>query len=134
MQAMRWSKPIVASIAASVATLGVGCEPKFVPQPLPELVVAREPGAILVRELRLLPGESMIWDVSLHGLTIGRAELVAGADEVRSRFKTGGLAASVASVRHDLVTGLDRAAARAAAEHETLVFDGETKHFEATFD
>src|SRR5262245_44588625 len=117
-----------------VAVCLAGCEPPLAHQPLPELAAARAPTPLIVRELRLPPGESLIWSVSLHGLTIGRVELVVGPDEVHSRFRTGGLASSVASVRHDLVTGLDRTAARASTEHETLVVDGETTEVSAAFD
>jgi hypothetical protein len=120
--------PIVAALWLA------GCEPPLARQTLPELAAVRAPAAIAVRELRMPAGESLIWSVSLHGLTIGRAELVAGADEIRSRFRTGGLASSVASVRHDLITAVDRAAARAATERETLVVDGETTEVSATFD
>lgn len=116
--------PRAASILAALAL--AGCEPPLARQTLPELAVARAPAAITVHELRMPAGETLIWEVSVHGLTIGRAELVSGADEIRSRFKTGGLASSVSSVRHDLVTGIDRGAARATTERETLVVDGET--------
>src|SRR5262245_51668953 len=90
-----------------LALAAPGCEPPLIPQPLPALAAARAPIAIAVRALHLAPGESLIWDVSMHGLTIGRAELVTGDGEVRSRFKTGGLASSFASLRHELVTELD---------------------------
>src|SRR5262245_30170786 len=112
----------------------LGCEPRFVPTPLPELAAAREPRAIAVRALRLAPGETMIWDVSMHGLTIGRAELVVGASDARSAFRTAGLASSIASVKHELITGLDRANAAAASQTETLVLDGATTRADVTFD
>ena len=120
--------------AVLVALYLAGCEPPLAHQALPELAAAARAPAPLAARLRLPPGESLIWTVSLHGLTIGRVELVTGPDEVHSRFRTGGLASSVASVRHDLVTGLDRAAARASTERETLVVDGETTDVSATFD
>jgi hypothetical protein len=112
----------------------LACEPQLVPTPLPPLAVARAPVAIDVGTLGLHPGEAMIWDVALRGMTIGRAELVVGDTDVRSRFKTGGLASAFASARHEMVTRLDRAAERPSSGSETLVVDGETRRVEVVFE
>ena len=107
----------------------------FPVRPLPELVVARSPVApIAVRELVLVPQEKMIWDVHWKGLTVGRVELAVGADDVHSRFQTGAIVSTMTSVHHELATVLDRAAARPASLHETLVMDGEAKTIDAAFD
>lgn len=104
-------------------------------QPLPELV-APQPAAepIAVSELLLVPEERMMWDVHWKGLTIGRIELTVGANEVHSRFQTGKLISSVTSIQHELATVLDRTAARAHSQHETLAVDGEARTIDATFD
>ncbi len=115
-----------------VMTAG-GCgEPRIVMKPLPELVVQAPRSAITVPELLLIPGESLIWDVHWHGLTIGRAELVVTETEARSKFKTGRLVSSVANVEHELTTILDRNAALPQAMTERIV-EGETQRFEAQF-
>ncbi len=110
----------------------IGCAaPHFHSQPLPELVAVAKAKPAAALPLLLTPNERMIWDVSAHGMTIGRVELLVGAIDVRSSFSTTGLASAFASAHHELATQLDRAAARATAMSETLVFDGETSHSEA---
>jgi hypothetical protein len=103
-------------------------------KPLPELVMAQKAVAVTVKELLLVPNETMIWDVHAQGLTIGRAELVVGDTDVHSKFKTGTLASAFSSVHYELTTVLDRAAARPSSATETLEIDGDTKHYEASFD
>jgi hypothetical protein len=111
------------------------CERPFPAKPLPELVAASAPTtALAVPELLLAPGEKMIWDVYLQGLTIGRAELVVGTTDVNSRFRTNSLASSFASARHELATTLDRRGARPRSGSETLELDGETRQISAAFD
>ena len=102
---------------------------------LPGLAAGRPPmTALAVPELLLPPGEKMIWDVYLQGLTIGRAELVVGVNDVHSRFRTNALASSFASARHELATLLDRGAARPRSGAETLDLDGESRQSSAAFD
>ncbi len=108
-----------------------GCAaPHFHSQGLPELAVVAKAKPAAAIPLLLTPNERMIWDVSAHGMTIGRVELLVGALDVRSSFTTTGLASTFASAHHELATQLDRAAARPTAMSETLVFDGETSHAE----
>ncbi|MDB4954988.1 MAG: hypothetical protein JWO36_2557 [Myxococcales bacterium] len=121
------------NIAAVVWLASCG-ETHIIAKPLPELVIAQKAQAVHATELLLRPSESMIWDVHAQGLTIGRAELVVGTDDVHSRFKTGTLASAFSSVDYELTTVLDRPAARPSSASETLQIDGETKHFEASFD
>lgn len=103
--------------------------------PLPELVTPGAPAApIAVRELLLVPGERMIWDVHWKGLTVGKIELDVDGDAVHSRFRTGAVVSTVASIDHELATDLDRPGARAASQHEVLAVDGETRTIDAVFD
>ena len=109
-----------------------GCSaPHFHSQPLPELATAQKAKPAVALPLMLTPGERMIWDVSAHGMTIGRVELLVGAIDVRSSFSTTGLASTFASAHHELATQLDRANAQATAMSESLQFDGETSKTEA---
>jgi len=121
-------------LTMAVAVLA-GCrDPRIVMKPLPELVAGVARAALAAGELLLIPGESMIWDVHWHGLTIGRAELVVTEREVRSRFKTGRLASSFANVEFELTTILDRSTALPYAASERVVEDGETLRLEPKFD
>ena len=118
----------------AIVILLLGCGDRLRVAPLPELVVARTPPSeIAVRQLWLVPGEHLIWEVHAGGIAIGRAELDVGATEARSRFATDSLAGALMSVRDELSTTLDRAAARATASTETLELGGETERFDATF-
>ena len=92
------------AMRAAIVVVLCACEPTLPPPKLPELVVSQEPRAIAVSELRLRPGEMMIWDIHAQGFTIARAELEVRAGEVTSRFKTGKLASSFARVSHHLTT------------------------------
>lgn len=112
-----------------------GCAgPHLNHQALPELAAPAKVAQAQVIPLMLGTGERMIWDVSAHGMTIGRVELVVGAMDVRSSFNTTGIAAAFANAHHELATQLDRQAARATAMSETLVVDGETKQSEGALD
>lgn len=114
----------------------VGCTGPsgFRPAPLPELVAPRATIKQLApHELVLAAGEHLIFDVHLHGMTIGRAELDVGDTEVRSRFKTDSLAEMVMTVDHELTTMLDRGAARAGASVESITVDGQHHQFEASW-
>jgi hypothetical protein len=122
-------------LALCLAVVAAGCsEPRIVMKPLPELVVGAPRIALAPAELLLIPGESMIWDVHWHGLTIGRAELVVTEGDVKSRFKTGRIVSSVANVQHELTTILDRPGALPHAASERVVEDGETTQLEASFE
>jgi len=130
--------PVLLSLSLSLSLSGLaacGHDTGFPIRPLPELVVAQPPTApIAVRELVLIPQEKMIWDVQWKGLTIGRVELAVGDDDVHSRFQTGAIVSTMTSVHHELATALDRAGARPASQHETLVVDGDTRTIDAAFD
>ena len=103
----------------------------FKPAPLPPLVAAKAPEKpIAPHELLLVPGEHMIYEVHLHGITVGRVELTVGDTEVTSHFQTDSLAAALATVHHDLSTVIDRGNARAVIGSEQLVIGSETKHFD----
>ena len=119
-----------AVLACLAACTGGG----FRPAPLPDLVVAKATiEQLRPHELLLVPGEHLIWDVHLHGMTIGRAELEVGDTEVRSRFTTDSLADMVMSVSHELTTMVDRGSARAGASVEIATLEGKTHQFEASW-
>jgi hypothetical protein len=108
------------------------CEPNLALKPLPDLVAAPKPAAARTeRQLLLVPGEALIWDVHWKGFTIARAELVVGDHEVSSRVKTGKLASSLASLLHEATSTIGPT--RATAVRETFVIDGETTHVTASF-
>ncbi|CAN5738623.1 hypothetical protein BH11MYX3_BH11MYX3_32450 [soil metagenome] len=112
-----------------------GARSRFRPPVLPELVMTVRPSApIVASELRLIPGERMIWDVQAKGFSVARAELVVGDSDVTSRVETGVLASTVTSLRHELVTTLDRERVRTHRAHETLVLEGKTTIIDAVFD
>jgi hypothetical protein len=112
----------------------VACgESHLVAPPLPELVTAQKAEAAVVKELLLVPNETMIWDVHAQGVTIGRAELVVGDGDVHSRFKTGTLASAFSTVRYELTTVLDRAASRPTSASETIEVDGDRKQYDVAF-
>jgi uncharacterized protein DUF3108 len=118
----------VACVAACTGPAG------FHPAALPELVPSKallKP--IAAPALLLAPGEHLIYDVHVHGMTIGRAEIEVGDTEVRSRFKTDSLAEMVMSVEHELTTMLDRGGARAGASVEMATIGGEVHHFETSW-
>jgi hypothetical protein len=106
----------------------VACVDSKLPvQPLPDLVTERAPrAAAAIDQLRLTAGERMIWDVYVHGLVIGRAELIVDDNEIRSDFATRDLAKALFSVHHALTTVLARTHDRAERSVETLVLDGAT--------
>ena len=107
----------------------------FRPIALPELVAAHPADrAITARELLLIPAEHLIWEVHLHGMTVGRVELEVNDTEVHSRFQTDTLASAVMSVHHELATVLDREHARPRSSSETFSVGGETNHYDAVFD
>lgn len=70
----------------------------------------------------LPPGEQTSWQVFFQNIAIGKAELVIGARDARTTFRTGRLASALASVRYEQVTGF--ADGRVASIHEDLEVDG----------
>jgi hypothetical protein len=122
----------------SVVTLAlVACaEPHVVMKPLPPLQAPAPPSVareIVVHELGLERGEHWIWDVQMKGLSIGRIELVVGEQQIESHFRTNPLASMVASIEHDLVTVVDRAAARPQTSSERLELAGKLRQFSTQF-
>jgi hypothetical protein len=108
------------------------CEPNLAHKPLPDLVAApKSTAARTERQLLLVRGETLIWDVHWKGFTIARAELVVGDREVSSRVKTGKLASSLASILHEATSTLEPT--RATSVRERFVIDGETTHVVASF-
>jgi len=118
---------------AALALLAACGEPHLIPRPLPELVAPPPTVIATAGGLELPPGESLIWEVRAQGMTIGRAELVVHGDEVHSRFATDDLASMFSRVSYELVTTLDRAAARPIAAAEVVSVDGETTRRSARF-
>jgi hypothetical protein len=117
---MRWMPlPLLAALSCTSSHLS--------PRPLPPLVAATpaKPAPVVAHALRLDPGDHWAWDVQLGGVSIGRAELVVGERDVRSRFQTSKLASAFATVRAEDVTVLDRAAAVPVAATEQLDLDGD---------
>ena len=72
----------------------------------------------------MLPAEQTSWSVFLGSVQIGRAHLVVDARTARSEFATNALASIIEPVRYQLVTLLDRRAAR------EIVTTGATKTYE----
>jgi hypothetical protein len=109
-------------------------EPAYKPRPLPPLVAptpAAELEAIEVGELGFHPGERLVWEVRLRGMTIGRVEVDVDEHEIHSRFATGTLASAVANVEHDLVTALD--GIRPHDTRERLELDGKLRQFTTSY-
>jgi hypothetical protein len=112
-----------------LASCGTGAS--FKPVPLPPLVAAKPVDhPLAAHELLLVAGEHMIYEVHLHGITVGKVELSIGETEVESHFQTDSIAAALATVHHDLSTVLDRGNARAGIGSEQLVIGDEAKHFD----
>jgi hypothetical protein len=129
------------SLVAVGCLIGCGNPSAFHPAKLPDLVVSQASIKQLVpRELLFVPGEHLVWDVHLHGMTIGRAELEVGDTpnspgiEIRSRFKTDSLASMVMTVSHELSTIVPRGTARPGSSSELFASNTENHHYEATFD
>jgi hypothetical protein len=111
----------------------IGCSgPSFTPAALPQLaaVDATKPQLLHVPKLLLEPGEHFAFNVRLHGIEIGRAELDVTATQAASKFKTNDVAGAFATVQDEATTTLDRVGARAAASTEVLIVDGDTKTFD----
>lgn len=122
---------VIAVVFATACAHGPG----FAPKPLPELVATGSPlGPLDSRNFVLDGGESFAWNVQFQGLSIGRAEISVGDQEVRSRFETNALASSFARVKYELVSVIDRNAHRPIGAFETAELDGESQTTNATFD
>lgn len=129
------SLPLLGAAALLGAPACGGGGPGVPLRPLPELVIPPAPAAPLTPSTLLLaPQEKLLWDVHWKGLTIGRIELAVDGDVVNSRFQTGSVVSTVARVRHELSTALDRAGARPASQLETLSVNGEERTVAAIFD
>ena len=103
----------------------------FKPAALPDLVAAKPvEHPIVSHELLLVPGEHMIYEVHLHGITVGKFEMEVGETEVTSHFQTDSIAAAFANAHHDLSTVLDRTTATPTIASESLVIGDDTKHFD----
>ncbi|MEO9182952.1 MAG: hypothetical protein ABI467_05660 [Kofleriaceae bacterium] len=112
-----------------LASCGTGAS--FKPAALPPLVAATPVDhPIAPHELLLVPGEHLIYEVHVHGITVGRLEMSIGETEVESHFQTDNIAAALATVHHDLTTVLDRGNARATIGSEQLVVGDDAKHFD----
>jgi len=122
-------RPIL--LACLVACTGPsGFRPAALPELMPSLSSTKQ---LAPKQLVLVPGEHLIYDVHVHGMTIGRVELEVGDTQVRSKFKTDALAEMVMSVDHELTTMLDRDGARAGASIEMATISGEVHHFETSW-
>ena len=119
----------------AVAIVLAGCEPHLVLKPLPPLARPQAPHAhaIVVHDIGLEPGEHWRWDVQVGGMSVGRIELAVGDTEVTSHFKTDGLASMFTHVEHELVTVIDRDAARPATSEEKLERGGKARQFSTQF-
>jgi hypothetical protein len=103
----------------------------FKPTTLPELVAAKpSDGPIAPHEIMMVDGEHMIYEVHLHGITIGKLDLSVGPMEVTSHFQTESIAGALASAHHDLTTLIDRTAGTATTATEQLVVNDEAKTFD----
>ncbi len=123
------------AVLAVVFTTACAHGPGFEPKPLPELVATGSPlGPLDTKNYVLDGGESFAWNVQFQGLSIGRAEIAVGDQEVRSRFETNALASSFARVKYELVSVIDRDAHRPIGANEISELDGEATTTNATFD
>ncbi|HEY4057849.1 MAG TPA: DUF3108 domain-containing protein [Kofleriaceae bacterium] len=119
----------------SLPLLACGPAVGFAPKPLPDLVATTSTlGPLAAKDLVLNTGESLAWDVSVQGLSIGRAEMAIGEQEVRTRFETNMLASAVAKAKYDLVTVIDRTAQRPIGANENIEVGGERTSTNASFD
>jgi hypothetical protein len=116
---------------AIAVVLLCACESTLPPHARPLLVAPDQPRAIRVDELRLSPGEFLIWDIHAQGFTIARAELEVADGKVFSRVRTGRLASTFARVSHDLTTRFG--AGRALHAIEMLDVDGDRTSMTARF-
>jgi Protein of unknown function (DUF3108) len=107
------------------------CEPGLPTRPLPELVKPAVPTAIRVPAMLFVPGETLVWNVSAKGFTLGRAEFSVEGTEVHSRFATGRLVSAFAKVRHELATVVGPSGARSSTD--VLELDGETTRVQTIF-
>ncbi|MFN0253537.1 MAG: DUF3108 domain-containing protein [Kofleriaceae bacterium] len=107
----------------------------FAPKPLPDLVATGSPlGPLDASKFVLDGGESFAWNVKFHGVSIGRAEIAVGDQEVRSRFETNALASSFARVKYELVSVIDRNGHRPMGANELAEIEGEATMTNASFD
>ncbi len=74
------------------------------------------PASLALIAPHLERGEEMAWDVFWQGMQVGHAELVTGAGEIRTSFRTGTLASALSSVRYDLSTVIDHERALSTTE------------------
>ncbi|MEO8701739.1 MAG: DUF3108 domain-containing protein [Kofleriaceae bacterium] len=87
-----------------------------------------------MQTLHLVPGETMVWDIHMGGINIGRAELDVTEGRVQSRFTTSKLASTFAKVHHELTTFLDPANSRPVHSTEVIDVDGDHQLFESDFE
>jgi hypothetical protein len=124
---MRTALPVLCILAACG-------EPKFVAQPLPDLIANPTRAPISVPRLMLPDGERLRFEVHHKGFTIGRAELVVGGARITSRFRTSQLASMFATASHELTTTLAHAGTYPDTSNEAVDVDGESERYEVMFD
>ena len=129
------------SLLVAVWLIGCGEPSAFHPAKLPDLVISQaQIKQIVPSALLFVPGERLVWDVHLHGMTIGRAEMDVGdipnspGLEVRSRFKTDSLASMMMTVSYEASTIIPGPMARPGSSSELLATSKENHHYEATFE
>jgi hypothetical protein len=121
---------ITSLFALAIAVTGA-CGPR--PQHAAPLIPpAPRLAPFAVRELLLVPGETLQWDVRVGGLDLGRAELATEDGEIHSAFRTNQVASLLGTMRHELVTRLE--SSRPVASQELLALGGETTEVSARFD
>jgi hypothetical protein len=118
-------------LTAAAGAVLAACEPRIPPRPLPELVKPQPLVAIQVPMLMFSPGETMTWNVTAKGFTIGRADLGVSEHAVHSRFETGKLVSAFARVHHELQTVLGASAPTTSSE--VLDVDGEVTRADSEF-
>lgn len=130
-------------VAALLASPGAGCGGTSNGGPVTD---APAPPGPLVRLAELAPfyhpGETMVWEVSLHGVVGGEAVLAVGdpgsfdgrrAIMVRSRVETVGAAAVVRKVRDEVSTHVDLDTGRPIAHQADLLFGDKHTVLETEF-
>lgn len=123
------------ALLLSLPLLACASGPGFAPKPLPELVATTSTlGPLATKDFVLNAGESLAWNVSLAGISIGRAEMAVGEQEVRTRFETNMLASTFARAKYELTTVVDRNGMRPIGAVERLDADGESTNTNASFD
>jgi hypothetical protein len=135
--------PLAALLVTSLPGAVAGCGGTSTGGPVTETVAPAGPPVRLGELVPFyVPGETMVWEVSLHGIIGGEAVLAVGdpgtvdgrpAIVVRSRVETVGAAAVVRKVRDEVTTHVDLDTGRPIAHQADLLFGDKHTVLETEF-